>query len=49
MSGVIGNRKKCIAFAKGLILQMATYYGYDEVKFVFIYNQDEEEDFDAGE
>ena len=46
MSGVIGNRKKCIAFAKGLILQMATYYGYDEVKFVFIYNQDEEEDFE---
>ena len=46
MSGVIGDREKVVAFAKGLILQMATYYGYDEVKFVFIYDEEEENEFE---
>ena len=46
MSGVIGDRKKVIAFAKGLILQLVTYYGYDEVKLVFLYDEAEEEEFE---
>ena len=46
MSGVIGNRKKMIAFAKGLILQLVTYYGYDEVKLVFLYDEKENDEFE---
>ena len=42
ITGVIGGRESVIDFANGIILQLATLYGYDAVKFVFIY--DEEKD-----
>lgn len=46
MSGIIGDRQKVIEFVKGLVLQMMTYYSYDELKMVFIYDKEEEEEFD---
>lgn len=46
ISGVIGDRINVIDFAKGLIVQLATYYSYDEVKMVFIYDDTEESVFD---
>lgn len=45
ISGVIGDRKQTIEFAKGLIFQIAALYSYDEVKMIFIYDQDEENEF----
>lgn len=45
ISGVIGNRDEVIAFAKGLIIQLAALYSYDEVKFVFLFDLDESSDF----
>ncbi|OCA87678.1 type VII secretion protein EssC [Bacillus sp. FJAT-27225] len=45
ISGVIGNRKQTVEFAKGLIFQLAALYSYDEVKLVFIYDEAEESDF----
>ena len=46
ISGIIGNREKVIGFAKGLIIQLAALYSYDEVKFVFLYDQKENEHFE---
>jgi DNA segregation ATPase FtsK/SpoIIIE, S-DNA-T family len=46
ITGIIGNRKQTIEFAKGLIFQLAALYSYDEVKMVFIYDQEEEAKFD---
>ncbi|MBQ8000268.1 MAG: type VII secretion protein EssC [Ruminococcus sp.] len=45
ISGVIGERKQVIEFAKGLIIQLSALYGYDEVKFVFVYDKEEESEF----
>lgn len=45
VSGVIGERKQIIEFAKGLIIQLAALYSYDEVKFVFLYDKEESSDF----
>lgn len=45
VSGVIGERKQVVEFAKGLIIQLAALYSYDEVKFVFLYDKEEEADF----
>lgn len=45
ISGVIGARENVIAFAKGLIIQLAALYSYDEVKFVFIYDKEEQSEF----
>ena len=38
-SSVIGQRDKCIDFAKGLIIQLTSLYGYDDVKTVFLYDE----------
>ena len=46
ITGVIGKRKRVIEFAKGLIFQIAALYSYDEVKMVFLYNENEEEEFE---
>lgn len=46
VSGVIGKREEIVAFAKGLIIQLASMYSYDEVKFVFVYDKKESNDFD---
>ncbi len=41
ISGVIGKRKRVVEFAKGLIIHLAALYSYDEVKFIFLYDQEE--------
>ncbi|MBP3441244.1 MAG: type VII secretion protein EssC [Clostridia bacterium] len=46
VSGVIGNRRQVIEFAKGMIIQLSALYSYDEVKFVFLYDKEEESDFE---
>lgn len=43
ISGVVGERRRVLEFAKGLIFQIAALYSYDEVKMVFLC---EEEGFD---
>jgi len=42
---VIGERSKCISFANGLIIQLTTLYGYDDVKTVFLYDETEKSEF----
>lgn len=46
ISGIIGQKKQVIEFAKGLIIQLAALYSYDEVKFVCIYDESEKEEFE---
>lgn len=46
VSGVIGPREKVREFAKGLIIQLAALYSYDEVKLVFLYDPRESDCFD---
>lgn len=46
VSGVIGSRRQVVEFAKGLIIQLAALYSYDEVKFIFLYDPEEEKDFE---
>lgn len=45
VSGIVGQRSEIIDFTKNLILQLATFYGYDEVKFVFLLKPEEIETF----
>lgn len=45
VSGVIGARQQVCDFAKGLIIQLAALYSYDETKFVFLYDSEEEDTF----
>lgn len=45
-SGVIGDRKIIAEFAKGIIIQLSALYSYDEVKFVFLYDDFEKEIFE---
>lgn len=45
-SGVIGSIEDNIDFAKGIIIQLASMYSYDEVKFVFIYDKNDYKDLD---
>ncbi|MBQ6570358.1 MAG: type VII secretion protein EssC [Clostridia bacterium] len=42
VTGIYGNPQLTKSFVKGLVLQLATLYSYDEVKFIFLY---EDEDF----
>lgn len=46
ISGVIGDKKITKEFAKSLIFQMASLYSYDEVKLVFVYDEDDSKDYD---
>lgn len=46
VSGVIGTRSKVVAFAQGLVIQMAAMYSYSEVKFVFLLDEKEKETFE---
>ena len=46
VSGVIGDRNQVVAFAKGLIIQLSALYSYDEVKFVFLYDEEESNQFE---
>lgn len=45
ISGVIGKRDGCVEFAKGLMIQIAALYSYDEVKLVVLYDEKEESQF----
>lgn len=45
VSGVIGESEQVSDFAKGLIIQLAALYSYDEVKFVFLYDKEQEDKF----
>lgn len=46
VSGVVGNPADTIAFAKGLLLQMMTYYSYDEFKIVLLMNPKDAKEFE---
>ena len=46
VSGIIGNRNKVKEFAKGLLIQIASLYSYDEVKIVFLCDEGEYSDFE---
>ena len=45
IAGVIGDRVKVREFAKGLVLQVAALYSYDEVKLVFLYDSKDEGEY----
>lgn len=45
VSGVIGEKTQTTEFAKGFIIQLAALYSYDEVKFVFLFDKDDEDKF----
>lgn len=38
ISGVIGNNRDLLSFAKKIIIQLGTLYSYNEVKFIFVYD-----------
>ena len=38
ISGVMGDSRKVLEYTKGLIVQLASLYSYDEVKMVFLYD-----------
>lgn len=46
ISGVVGDAADTIAFAKGLLLQMMTYYSYDEFKIVLLMNEQDAKEFE---
>ncbi len=46
ISGIIGQRKQVLEFAKGIILQLSAFYSYDEVKFVFLFDKNEEKELE---
>lgn len=43
--GIIGNRIDNLAFVKGILLQILTYYGYDEFKIVFLLDEEKKKEF----
>ena len=44
-SGIIGDRESAKFFIKSLIFQLATLQGYDQLKFIFLYDEEEETDW----
>lgn len=46
VTGVIGDRGEMLSFAKGMIFQLASLHSYDELKFVFIYSESEQNEFE---
>ncbi|MDR6999328.1 type VII secretion protein EssC [Neobacillus niacini] len=45
VSGIIGPRENVIDFVKGIIFQLTALHSYDELKLVFIYDQQEPWEF----
>lgn len=45
ISGIFGQIPALFAYAKGLILQLVTLHGYDEVNLVMIYDESNEDQF----
>ena len=43
--GVTGSRSDLIPFVKGIIMQLAALYSYDEVKLVVLYDKEDESEF----
>lgn len=43
--GLVGRREITEQFLDGMLIQLAAQYGYDEVKFVFIMNEQQEQEF----
>lgn len=41
ISGIIGAKEQTLDFVKGIIIQLAALYSYDEVKFVFLIDPEE--------
>jgi DNA segregation ATPase FtsK/SpoIIIE, S-DNA-T family len=41
--GIVGPREERIAYLKGLIMQMASLHSYDELKMVFVYNDEDQQ------
>lgn len=46
ITGIIGNRKSVCDFVKGMVFQLAALHSYDELKLVFIYDQEEKDKWD---
>ncbi|MDR0918979.1 MAG: type VII secretion protein EssC [Oscillospiraceae bacterium] len=46
ISGLVGNVSDTVKFSKGLILQLISYYSYQEVKLVFLCNEELKEQFE---
>ena len=46
ISGVVGDKENIFRLAKGLIVQLSALYSYDEVKFVFLYDDGDAEHFE---
>ena len=46
VSGVIGEKEQISEFAKGLIIQLAALYSYDEVKFIFLYDKEDDDKYE---
>lgn len=45
ISGVIGDDERIRGFAQGIMIQLASFYSYEDVKFVFIYDAEDEDTF----
>lgn len=43
ISGIIGRRNEVTSFVQGLIFQLTALHSYDELKLVFIYDEQEQE------
>ncbi len=45
ISGIIGDRKKVIELVKSIVIQIVSYYSYNEVKLAFIFDEYEDPEF----
>lgn len=43
--GITGNRADNLAFVKGILLQMITYFGYDEFKIILLLDEETKQEF----
>ena len=46
VSGIIGNRDKAKELVKSIIIQLVSLQGYDELKLIFLYDKEEEKDWE---
>ena len=45
-TGIIGDRKSAKALIKSIIFQLAALQGYDQLKFIFLYDEKDEEEWE---
>ncbi len=43
--GIVGEKENTYSFVKNILVQLIGQYGYDELKFVFLMNENQEKDF----